>query len=88
MGNDFINKLKWRSIRRSLLEVDLIFNNFINSKGLECLLPDEVLLYEELIEMNDNDLLLLFNKKIKIKNELIEQLINKILYMSKGLKHE
>lgn len=87
MNKSVINKLKWRSIRRSLLEVDLIFSAFIDNQGLEKLSHNEIELYEQLIEMNDNDLLLLFNNKMKVNNELIALLINKIfIYRAKDLK--
>lgn len=81
MDNSLINKLKWRSIRRSLLELDLIFHTFINNQGLEQLSYNEISLYEQLININDNDLLLIFNQKIKPNNQLIELLVNKILYI-------
>lgn len=81
MDNSLINKLKWRSIRRSLLELDLIFYTFINNQGLEQLSYNEISLYEQLININDNDLLLIFNQKIKPNNQLIELLVNKILYI-------
>lgn len=53
----FREKLKWRSIRRSMLEVDLHLTKFIDRDGLDQLDIDELYLYEQILELPDNELL-------------------------------
>jgi len=53
-----LERLKWRS-RRSMLEVDLYLDRFIQNQGLHRLSDDELIEYANLLEMNDWDFLAL-----------------------------
>lgn len=54
-----VEKLKWRSIRRSMLEVDLHLTKFIDAGGLNELTNDELMIYADILELSDSELLLL-----------------------------
>jgi succinate dehydrogenase flavin-adding protein (antitoxin of CptAB toxin-antitoxin module) len=73
----FIEKLKWRS-RRSQLELDLIFTKFINGGKLNELSNEYLLKYQELLELDDNELWLLFQQKITVNDDNLQFLINQI----------
>jgi antitoxin CptB len=70
-------RLKWRS-RRSLLELDLIFERFIQSGKLSQLSPQELLNYQYILTLEDEDLLLLFQGKQVCATKEAQTLINKI----------
>lgn len=70
-------KLKWRS-RRSLLELDLYFDAFIQNGCFDNLDDKGLHYYSHLIEMEDEDLLLLLQGKIVSVNKALQQLIDSI----------
>lgn len=71
-------KLKWRS-RRSMLELDLFFERFILTGRFEQLTEEELSAYQQLLELDDGDLLLLFQGKYTHDDELMQQVIDKIV---------
>lgn len=84
----FINKLKWRSMRRSLLEVDLYLECFIVSGGLDALSIDELFTYAQLLDLADIDLLPLLQgdqlplpavNELHITNSIQQAIIAKII---------
>lgn len=76
------DKLKWRS-RRSMLELDLYFDQFIQNMGLDRLTENELFAYRELLDFDDGDLLLLFQGKELLDNRLQQNVIDKIRDYSK-----
>lgn len=74
-----LNALKWRS-KRSMLEVDLFLDRFIQHGGLDELDEEEIKLYEELLLMNDWDLLALLQKQYISDDNKLTELINKITH--------
>ena len=76
--NPRIEKLKWRS-RRSMLELDLYFNTFIENGKLDLLSEKELDFYASLLEFDDGEILLLFQKKITTHSENIQKLIDSII---------
>ncbi|MCX8515239.1 MAG: citrate (Si)-synthase [Pseudomonadota bacterium] len=70
-------KIRWHS-RRSILELDLFFDRFLNQKGLDSLDEAELKLYEQLLEYKDEEILLLFTNRITASNEDMQMLIKKI----------
>jgi succinate dehydrogenase / fumarate reductase iron-sulfur subunit/antitoxin CptB len=75
-------KLKWRS-RRSLLELDLYFECFLQKNGLEQLTDNELWAYHELLEFEDGDLLLLFQGKERLVSHLQQTVVDKIRNLAK-----
>lgn len=71
-------KLKWRS-RRSMLELDLFFERFILTGKFEQLAGGELFAYQQLLDMDDGDLLLLFQGKCTHDDKLVQQVIDKIV---------
>ena len=71
-------KLKWRS-RRSMLELDLFFERFILTGRFEQLSEEELNAYQQLLELDDGDLLLLFQGKYIHDDKLMQQVIDKIV---------
>jgi len=78
------NKLKWRSLRRSMLEVDLCFDRFIQNGGFDKLTEEELVNYSNLLEMDDSKLLLLFQGKECLSDLRLQVLINMIRASAKG----
>ncbi len=72
-----IEKLKWRS-RRSMLELDLFFERFIQSGAFTQLNESELLAYQHLISLDDNDLLVLFQGKQELADKKLQTVIDKI----------
>lgn len=73
-----INRLKWRS-RRSMLEVDLYLDRFIESLGLDKLSPTELTAYAALLELKDTDLLSLLQRSEQPEDHAWQSIINKIV---------
>ncbi len=71
-------KLLWRS-RRSILELDLYFNRFIESGLFDKLTSEELMLYKDILTYEDQYLLSLFSRNIVTDNKEIQSLINKII---------
>ena len=72
-----IEKLKWRS-RRSMLELDLYFERFINTGELAKLNEAELLAYQYLLTLEDGDLLTLFQWKKELADPVLQEIVNKI----------
>lgn len=77
-----IEKLKWHS-RRSILELDLYLGKFIESDGLNQLDENELLAYQALLECDDSDLLVLMLGKDQVKDQIAQQVVNKIRNVTK-----
>ena len=73
-----LEKLKWRS-RRSMLELDLLLERFILDGSFDLLDESELLAYQYLLTLEDNDLLVLFQGKATLADSYLQQLINKIV---------
>ncbi|MEN9946886.1 MAG: citrate (Si)-synthase [Pseudomonadota bacterium] len=76
-----IEKMKWRS-RRSMLELDLYFERFIQNGEFAHLTEAELLTYQELLTLEDGDLLLLFQGKQQLTDLQLQNLVNKIAQLS------
>lgn len=72
-----IEKLKWRS-RRSLLELDLFFDSYIKSGKLDMLSSEYLNVYNVLLELEDGELLLLFQGKVTLDDDKLQYLIDEI----------
>jgi succinate dehydrogenase flavin-adding protein (antitoxin of CptAB toxin-antitoxin module) len=80
-----LNQLKWRS-RRSMLELDLIFDKFIQNEGLSQLSIEELSLYTKLLEQDDSDLQLMFQGFTSRETEMFAPLVYKIVQSSRNIK--
>lgn len=69
--------MRWRS-RRSMLELDLYFERFIQSGKFDALGNEELNYYGELLQMDDNDLLLLFQGEATLADKVMQGLVNAI----------
>lgn len=78
---DYIQKQKmlWRS-RRSVLELDLYFEQFIKSGKFDQLSDKELSSYNEILQMEDGDILLLLQGKANLLNNEIQSIIDQIRY--------
>lgn len=76
-------KLKWRS-RRSMLELDLYFNRFIQDDGLNQLNDNELYAYRELLDLEDQDLVLLFQGIEKLDDKIAQVVVDKIRQVVKN----
>lgn len=85
MENILIQKLKWNSTRRSLLELDICFDKFLQNGGLEKLDSTELLAYKALLELDDSDLLILLMGGNEVEDETTQKVINKIRNSAKIL---
>jgi antitoxin CptB len=72
------NKLKWRSLRRSMLEVDLCFEQFIQNGGFDKLTDADLIIYSNLLEIDDSQLLSLFQSKERLDDADLQMLVGKI----------
>ncbi len=70
-------KLKWHS-RRSILELDICFDKFIQSGGLDSLNENELLAYQELLECDDSDLMVLLLGNDVVDDEITQNVVDKI----------
>lgn len=61
-----------------MLELDLYFERFIQGGKFDELSDKELTDYNELLEMEDGDILLLFQGKVILSDEGIQALINQI----------
>ena len=68
-----------------MLEIDICFSKFIATGGLETLNESELSLYQDLLEYQDADLLLLFQGKVHADEEVVQQLIDRIRACFGGL---
>ncbi|AUR52682.1 citrate synthase [Aquella oligotrophica] len=72
-----IEKMKWRS-RRSILELDLFFERFINEGRFARMNEVQLGYYQQLLEFEDGDLLQLFQGKVRLADPLFQMLIDEI----------
>lgn len=72
-----IEKLRWRS-RRSMLELDMYFDRFLKAGELENLNAGELLIYDEIINLKDENLLSLFQGRERFVDETVQEIIDKI----------
>lgn len=70
-------KLKWRS-KRSILELDLFFDKFIQSDGIDSLSEDDLNTYAKLLDLEDCDLLLLFQGRKRLLDADMQKIVDKI----------
>lgn len=70
-------KMRWRS-KRSLLELDLLFERFIVSGKFDKLSDQELNNYDELLEMEDSDILLLLQGSATLPDTKIQNLVDQI----------
>ncbi len=83
---DYVEKQKliWRSTRRAMLEVDLFFSHFLEQVGLDNLTAEELAVYSDLVECDDGDLLILFQGKDHVVDNIVAQcMVDKIRACSK-----
>lgn len=73
-----LEKLKWHS-RRSILELDLYFDRFLQANGLAQLSEAELAAYRDLLEYDDNEILSFFWGRDKAEDKILQQLIDKII---------
>ena len=72
-----LGRLKWRS-RRSILELDIYFDSFIRNGGLDGLSIDELIVYNQLLNMDDSDILSMLHGMLYIDNIKLRELVDKI----------
>ncbi len=72
-----IGQLKWQS-RRSILELDILFNNFINSIKFNELSQEQLEVYKLILQMEDSYLLVLLQNQIIAPDAQIQEIINYI----------
>jgi antitoxin CptB len=78
MANTFnLGQLKWRS-RRSILELDIYFDNFIQNGYLDRLDQSQLEVYKQLLTMDDGDILLMLQGVLPVTDIKLKQLIDKI----------
>lgn len=75
-------RAKWLS-RRGLLELDIFLTRFLNSAFYANLQPEELLLYLQLLEKQDPELLALLQNETSSKNTQEAALIDKIKMSAK-----
>ncbi|MBY0379837.1 MAG: succinate dehydrogenase assembly factor 2 [Burkholderiales bacterium] len=73
-----IEQLKWRS-RRSQLELDLFFDSYIQKGHLENLSEGGLTKYNDLLELEDGELLLLFQSKVKLNDGIMQTIVEDII---------
>ncbi len=71
-------KLKWRS-RRSLLELDLILKDFVDSSNFNILEYEDLLVYQEMLEYEDSYLLSLLLQQQTTCSDRIARIVDIIL---------
>ena len=84
---DYIGKqkLRWNSTRRSLLELDVCLDKFLQQGGLDQLSEEELLAYQELLRCDDSDLLILVMGKDTVDDKVAQGVIDKIRSVSRVL---
>jgi succinate dehydrogenase flavin-adding protein (antitoxin of CptAB toxin-antitoxin module) len=75
-----LGQLKWRS-RRSTLELDIYFDKFIQNGYLNTLNQDELDMYNNLLNMDDSDILLMIQGLLPVNDNIMQDLINKIRFL-------
>ena len=75
-----LGQLKWRS-RRSILELDLYFDKFIKNGYLDKLNQNELDIYNNLLNMDDSDILLMIQGFLPTDDDIMQTLINKIRFL-------
>jgi succinate dehydrogenase flavin-adding protein (antitoxin of CptAB toxin-antitoxin module) len=70
-------RLRWRCIRRGLLEVDIALTRFLDQK-FECLSDDEQQAFAELANMEDHDLWHLISGQAEIDDPRLANVVTMI----------
>ena len=61
-----------------MLEVDLCFERFVENGGFDQLVEDDLANYVNLLEMDDSQLLLLFQGKERLTDDGLQALVDQI----------
>lgn len=75
-----VGQLKWRS-RRSILELDIYFDKFIQNGYLDKLNQVELDTYNNLLNMDDSDILLMIQGLLPVNDNIMQDLIDKIRFL-------
>ena len=70
-------RLRWRCIRRALLELDITLTRFLDS-GFDQLSEEEKLLFVELADMEDHDLWYLISGKTECEDARLAGVLDKV----------
>ena len=68
-------RLRWRCIRRALLELDITLTRFLDGGGFEKLNDDQQQAFVELADMEDYDLWDLLTGKAEIDDPRLAQMV-------------
>jgi antitoxin CptB len=71
-------KLRWRS-RRSLLELDLLLNKFVNGDAFEAFTMQKLETYQAMLNWDDDYLLSLLCKNIKHLDKDVTEIVELIM---------
>ncbi len=77
MDKPALEKLRWRCIRRGLLEVDLALTRFLDEE-FESLTADQQQLFVEIADMEDHDLWHLISGQAECDDPRYEVVLSKI----------
>ncbi|HEX9194599.1 MAG TPA: succinate dehydrogenase assembly factor 2 [Azonexus sp.] len=77
MEREHYERLRWRCIRRGLLEVDIALTRFLDQK-FECLNDDEQQAFAELANMEDHDLWHLISGQAEIDDPRLANVVTMI----------
>ena len=72
-----VQKLLWRS-RRGMLELDKLFRHYLTEHGYR-LIADELVLFERLLECQDQDLFEVFTGKKSLEDRALDQMFQDII---------
>ena len=71
------NRLRW-GCRRGMLELDILFGDFVDNKHFDTLSLDEKLVFQDLLLESDQDLHGFFMSGVKPESEAVANVIEKI----------
>ncbi len=74
MTHDEIGKLRWRCVRRALLELDISLSRFLDER-FSGLTDKDQRLFAELVEMEDHDLWYLISGQAECKEIRFEPIV-------------
>lgn len=80
VGNDELlapNRLRW-GCRRGMLELDILFGNFVDKSYFDLLSEDEKFIFQGLLLESDQDLHDFFMSGVKPESEAVANVIEKI----------
>ncbi len=80
MPFDYIDKQKlvWRSTRRAWLEIDICFSRFLEKNNLDFLTEEELKAYSFLVNLEDAQLMPLFQGAEKVSDQCTQRVIDMI----------